>query len=208
MNPENQNGQNIDPLMDDDDRPAGSSVNSTPATAVFAAAPGTTKKKIQPDNEAAIRQELADTLPAKPAIDTSNIYNANARGPRDFASDQTTAGQGPASTAAADPALAAHMPAAAARQKGAVAIGTIIPQIQTYALVMIVLSGLTTLMSAIRFFAATSGPATTLTILSLAIGVLPLTFGIYMLTGKRPAVIKAFLIITGLSYAYSFVNIG
>jgi ABC-type methionine transport system permease subunit len=102
--------------------------------------------------------------------------------------------------------------------------GAITAKIKTYAAVAVILSGLITLIAAIHLYtdwrsydsavstnhllATAVNPLTAIPILSLVVGILPLALGIYMLAGKRASIIKAFLIVTGLSYAYSFVNCG
>jgi ABC-type methionine transport system permease subunit len=101
---------------------------------------------------------------------------------------------------------------------------TIAVKLQLYAVVAVVLSGLITLVAAIHLYtdwrsyddavrsnqliATAVNPLTAIPLLSLIVGLLPIVFGLYMLAGKRAAVIKAFLIITGLAFAYSFVNCG
>jgi hypothetical protein len=193
-----QPNKNSDPLLEDsEDRPAGETSGNVPAAAGFVATPGTVKKKIMPVNESAVREALATSPPAKPPVDTTKIYNEPPHTP------------GPGSAPAAappPPAPSQNELSAAVEQSTAIHVSSVVPGLQLYAIVMIILSGLN-ILAYINRLTDLYGPHT-ISLMSVILNGLPMACALYLLRGKQPVVIKALLIVIGITYAYLFVAYG
>jgi hypothetical protein len=196
-----QPNQNSDPLLDNsEDRPAGAGAAGTPAMHTFMATPGATKKKITPVNEAALRAELAkDAAAVKPPLDTSKIYNEVPRLPGPI-----TKQRGPLPDPSTPLPPTHETIAVGAAQP--VSVASLVVGLQTYAILIIAMSSLGVFG---RLAGAFGAPTLTLgTVVNLLTSALPIIGGIYLLVGKRTAVVKAILIVIGLLYAYALVSYG
>jgi cation transport ATPase len=144
-----------------------------------------------------VREALAQDAPVKPPIDTSKIYN---QPPGPTGQSTTQAGAQPT------PGPHTNELSATTQRRTSVQVASVVPGLQLYAIVMIILSGLN-ILAYINRLTDLYGPHT-VSLLSVFINILPIASALYLLRGKRTIIIKALLIVIGLAYAYLFVSYG
>ncbi|HSX17228.1 MAG TPA: hypothetical protein VLH86_03950 [Patescibacteria group bacterium] len=233
MNPNNEQGyQSNDPLLSEDDRPAGG--NQTKGSS-YTVNPNGAKKSIQPIDEAAVRQVLADSTPTKPAIDVSKVYQTLPAQPATAPSiaplppTATSTAAAPQPPPAAAPTAAQPTPPPAAADQTArepISVAQLVPDLQLYATVMLILSVLGTIarLNLLRLefnsyhalvrihdanpaYAAPQNPLDLSMLIGLATASLPLLAAIYLLVGKKIVLVKAVLILLCIDYAVGVASI-